>query len=59
MTRGEVEKLIAAHGWKTTSSVSRNTDYLVSGTSPGSKLAKATELGIPVLSESDLKNMIS
>jgi len=59
MTRGEVEKLIAAHGGKTTSSVSRNTDYLVSGTSPGSKLAKATELGIPVLSESDLKNMIS
>jgi DNA ligase (NAD+) len=56
MTRGraEMEELIRRLGGKTASSVSKKTDYVVAGANPGSKLDKALELGIEVLSEQDI-----
>ncbi len=54
MTRAEAEKLIKTAGGKMTGSVSRQTDYVVVGTNPGSKLDRAKELGITVLDEDAL-----
>ena len=56
--RKEVSDLIEKHGGKVTGSVSKKTDLLVAGEAAGSKLAKANELGIKVISESDLLEMI-
>jgi len=56
--REEIKALIQSHGGKTTDSVSRNTSYLVVGENPGSKLDKATQLGIPVLEEAGLLDLI-
>ena len=57
--RKEVTELIENNGGKCTGSVSKKTDYLVAGEAAGSKLTKAQTLGIPVISEEDLLNMIS
>ncbi|MCC9075692.1 NAD-dependent DNA ligase LigA [Litorilinea aerophila] len=54
-SRDEVKRYIEAHGGKVTSSVSSKTSYLVVGENPGSKLVKAQELGIPTLSEAELR----
>lgn len=56
--RKEVSELIEKNGGKVTGSVSKKTDYLVAGEAAGSKLDKAKELGIPILSEEDLLAMI-
>lgn len=56
-SREEVREFIRSHGGKVTDSISRNTDYLVCGEDPGSKLEKAHELGIPVISEEELKDL--
>jgi DNA ligase (NAD+) len=56
-TRTEVKEFIAGMGGKVTSSVSAKTDYLVAGANAGSKLTKAQELGVQILSESELKEM--
>ena len=50
-TRDSIAETITAHGGKPTSSVSKKTDYVLVGTEPGSKLAKAEELGVTVINE--------
>lgn len=57
MGRKEASEYIEKHGGKVSGSVSKKTSYLVAGENAGSKLAKATELGVPVLSEEQLKQM--
>src|SRR5690625_8043318 len=47
LSRNEAKALIESNGGKTTSSVSKNTDYILVGESAGSKLAKAESLGVP------------
>jgi len=56
--RHEIEGLIKQHGGKPGSSVSKKTDYVVAGTEAGSKLDKAKELGVTVLSEDDFETLI-
>lgn len=58
LKRTEAADLIQAHGGKVTGSVSKKTDYLLAGEAAGSKLDKANSLGIPVLSEEDLRRML-
>lgn len=57
-TRDEIEELIVRNGGRAASSVSKNTDYLVAGEKAGSKLAKAQDLGIPVLSEEEFEKLL-
>ncbi|MEE1219172.1 MAG: NAD-dependent DNA ligase LigA [Ruminococcus sp.] len=59
MTRGEASKLIEQNGGKTSSSVSKKTSYVLAGEDAGSKLTKAQSLGITIISEEELKAMIS
>jgi DNA ligase (NAD+) len=56
--RKEIEDVIKLHGGKATSSVSKNTDYVVVGDSPGSKADKARQLGVPVLTEDEFEKLI-
>lgn len=59
MGRSEMEELIKRHGGKVSSSVSKKTSYLVAGENAGSKLTKANDLGVKVISEAELLEMIS
>lgn len=56
--RREAQELIEQYGGKVSGSVSKKTDYVLAGENAGSKLAKAQELGIPVLSEEELREML-
>ena len=58
-SRQEAEEAIRAAGGKVAGSVSRNTDFLVAGESAGSKLAKAQELGVPVLDEEGFRRLLA
>jgi len=58
MTRSEASKLIEANGGKTSNSVSKKTHYVLAGEDAGSKLTKAQALGVTVITEEDLLNMI-
>ena len=58
MARDEARALIEANGGRVTSAVSKKTDFVVAGAEPGSKLDKATELGVNVIDETDFKKML-
>lgn len=57
-SRDDASKLIKERGGKVTSSVSKNTDYVLAGAEAGSKLDKAEKLGIKVLTEDQFKKML-
>lgn len=59
MSRKEASLLIEQNGGKTSSSVSKKTDFVLAGEDAGSKLTKAQTLGITVISEDELLNMIN
>ncbi|MGD0517965.1 MAG: NAD-dependent DNA ligase LigA [Thermoguttaceae bacterium] len=57
-TREEIEELITRHGGHAASSVSKKTDYVVAGENAGSKLDKAKQLGIEIISENEFEKLI-
>jgi DNA ligase (NAD+) len=57
-SREQMTSLIQTRGGKVTNSVSKKTNYLLVGEDPGSKLDKANELGVTILSEADFKKLI-
>ena len=59
LTREEATERIMAAGGRVTSSVSKKTDYVVAGESPGSKLEKAERLGVPVIDEPGLLGLLN
>ncbi|WP_322013942.1 NAD-dependent DNA ligase LigA [Paraburkholderia sp. J12] len=58
LTREEAKEMLEAAGAKVAGSVSKKTDYVVAGADAGSKLAKAEELGVPVLDEDGLRKLL-
>jgi DNA ligase (NAD+) len=58
-TRDEAKKMIEDAGGKVTGSVSKKTDYVVAGADAGSKLDKAKELGVAVIDEKEMKDIVS
>ena len=57
-TRKEASDLIEKHGGKTSSSVSKKTNYVLAGEDAGSKLTKAQSLGVEIITEEQFENMI-
>jgi DNA ligase (NAD+) len=58
MTRDEAKKKIREAGGNVSSSVSKNTDYVLAGEEPGSKFDKAKSLGVKIISEKEFLNML-
>jgi DNA ligase (NAD+) len=58
LERADAEEMIRAAGGDVSSSVSKNTNYVVAGESAGSKLAKAESLGVEVIGEEELKKLL-
>ena len=58
-TRDSIAETITAHGGKPSSSVSKKTDYVLVGSDPGSKLAKAQELGVTIIDESRFLELLT
>jgi DNA ligase (NAD+) len=58
-SREEAEALVASHGGKAGSSVSKKTNYVVVGADPGSKFEKAKSLKVPILDESQFEKLLS
>jgi DNA ligase (NAD+) len=58
LSRDEATRLIRSAGGKVTGSVSKNTDYVIAGNDPGSKLAKAEDLGTEVIDEDGLRGLL-
>jgi len=59
LTRDDAQAAIEARGGKVTGSVSKKTSYVVAGVSPGSKLAKAEELGVTVLGDAEFARLLA
>jgi DNA ligase (NAD+) len=57
-SRDGISETITAHGGKAASAVSKKTDYVLVGSDPGSKLAKAQELGVAVIDEAKFKELL-
>lgn len=57
-SRGEIKDKLQSLGAKVSSSVSKNTDYVLVGEKPGSKYEKAIELGVKVINEEEFSNKI-
>ena len=58
-TRDSIAETITAYGGKPSSSVSKKTDYVLVGSDPGSKLAKAQELGVTVIDEARFLELLA
>lgn len=58
LSRKEASEIIEQFGGKTSSSVSKKTDYVLAGEDAGSKLKKANDLGVTVITEEEFRNMI-
>ena len=58
-TRDSIAEAITAHGGKPSSSVSKKTDYVLVGSDPGSKFAKAQELGVTVINEAQFLELLN
>jgi DNA ligase (NAD+) len=58
LTRGEAERRIVAAGGRVGSAVTKQTDYVVAGVDPGSKLAKAKKLGTSMLDEAGFRALL-
>jgi len=58
MSRDQAKDLIEAHGGKVAGSVSKKTDYVVAGAEAGSKLEKAQALGVNIIDESQLRELL-
>ena len=58
-SRDGINEVITAHGGKSSSSVSKKTDYLLVGEDPGTKLAKAQELGVTIIDEAKFKELLA
>ena len=58
LSREQATELIKGAGGKVTGSVSKKTDYVVAGDSPGSKLAKAEKLGVEIVDEAGLRDLL-
>ncbi|MBK9122201.1 MAG: NAD-dependent DNA ligase LigA [Chloroflexi bacterium] len=59
LSREQAEAMIKAHGGKISGSVSKKTSYVLMGESPGSKADKARQLGVPIIDEARLKQMVA
>ncbi|MDD5166377.1 MAG: NAD-dependent DNA ligase LigA [Candidatus Omnitrophica bacterium] len=57
-SRSRAEELVRTYGGDVTSSVSKNTDFLVAGENPGSKYGKALKLGVKIIHEKELEEMM-
>ena len=57
-SRNHIEELMRKHGANVSSSVSKNTDYVVAGKDPGSKFEKAKQLGVKIINEEEFKKLI-
>lgn len=58
-SRDSIAEAIISHGGKCASAVSSKTSYVLAGTDPGSKLAKAIEIGVPVIDEAGFKELLT
>jgi len=59
MTRDDLKEKLLQNGAKVTTSISKNTSYLIAGENAGSKLAKAKELNVRILDENDINTFLN